>query len=80
MAAADSTQWGSEPGGNIADARVVLGAVMIATIVAVATAGRLLGPAAGAKAAVAMAPLMIVTALRTPLADCSMYGGQPRRR
>jgi len=80
MAAADLNQWGSEAGGRASDARAVLGAVMVATVFAVAAANHLLGPAAGAKAAVAMAPLMIVAALRTPLSDCSMYGGNPRRR
>lgn len=80
MSAADLNEWGPEPGGHASDARVVLGAVMIATVAAVATANFVLGPAAAAKAAAAMIPFIVVAALRTPLADCSMYGGNPRRR
>jgi|GEM_PF-2091494 len=80
MAAADLNQWDSEPGGGVSDARVVLGAVMVATVAAAAAASHLIGPAAAAKAATAMMPLLIVAALRTPLSDCSMYGGNPQRR
>jgi len=80
MAAADLNEWGPGPGGHASDARVVLGAVMVATVAVVAAASHLLGPAAAAKAATAMIPFVVVAALRTPLADCSMYGGNPRRR
>lgn len=80
MAAADLNEWGSETGGHVADARVVLGAVMVSTVAVVAAATHVFGPGVGAKAAAAMLPLLLVAILRTPLADCSIYGGHPRRR
>jgi hypothetical protein len=79
MAAADLNEWGPETGSEVDDARVVLGAVMMATIAVVAAAMYLVGPAAGAKTAAAMTPFVLVSALRTPLADCSIYGGGLQR-
>jgi len=79
MAAADLNEWGPETGGTVDDDRVVLGAVMVATIAVVAAAMYLIGPAAGAKAAAAMTPFVLASALRTPLTNCSIYGGGLRR-
>jgi hypothetical protein len=79
MAAADPNEWGPETGRNVDDARVVLGAVMVATIAITAVAVQLIGPGAGAKAAAAMIPFVLASVLRTPLSDCSIYGGGLQR-
>lgn len=79
MAAATPNEWGPETGDTVDDARVVLGAVMVATIAVVAAAMHLIDPAAGAKAAAAMTPFVLAAVLRTPLSDCSIYGGSLRR-
>jgi hypothetical protein len=72
-------QWEHEPGGQVSDARVALGAAMVATIAAVAGAGQLLGPTAGAQAAAAMLPVVCIATLRAPLEDCSVYAAALRR-
>lgn len=76
----DLNQWSTESGGRVSDARVALGAVMVTTIAIVALAAQLLSPAVAAKAAAVMFPFLLVSALRTPLANCSIYGSRPRRR
>jgi hypothetical protein len=53
---------------------------MMMTIVVVALAAHFVGPALAAQAAAAMLPILIVSALRTPLTDCSIYGSLARRR
>ncbi|WP_435068077.1 hypothetical protein [Haloplanus sp. C73] len=75
----DLNQWEHETGGQVSDARVALGAAMVATIAAVAGAGEFLGPAAGAQAAAAMLPVVFLATLRAPLADCSIYAAALRR-
>lgn len=76
----DLNEWGTEVGGGVDSARVVLGAVMLTTAAVVALAANFLGPAVAAKAAAAMLPVLLVSALRAPLGDCSIYGSLARRR
>ena len=79
-AVSDQNQWGTETGGGVDSARVALGAVMVTTLAVVALVGHLAGPALAAKAAAAMLPILILSALRTPLDGCSIYGHFARRR
>jgi hypothetical protein len=76
----DLDLWGTESGGHVSRARVALGAVMVTTLVVVAVAAQLLGPAVAAKAAAAMLPILFVAVLRAPLAGCSIYASLSRRR
>lgn len=76
----DLNQWETEVGGDVHSARVALGAVMVATVVAVALGANFFGPAVAAMAAATMLPILFVSALRAPLDDCSIYGSLARRR
>jgi hypothetical protein len=76
----DLNQWDAEVGGGVDSARVVLGAVMLATAAAVVFAAHFFGPAAAATAAAAMLPVLFVSTLRAPLDGCSVYGSLARRR
>jgi hypothetical protein len=83
MAAVPDTydeQFGPASGGGTPDAQVVLGAVMVATIGAVAVAGYFFEPAAAAAAAVAMFPVLVVASIRTDLGDHSAYVALSERR
>ncbi|MFB6255416.1 MAG: hypothetical protein ABEH58_01605 [Haloplanus sp.] len=76
----DQNRWEVEPGGGVDSARVALGAVMLVTLAVVALVAHVIGPALAAKAAAAMLPILILSALRTPLGGCSMYGYLTSRR
>jgi hypothetical protein len=81
MAAVDDlNQWETEVGRGVDHARVTLGAVMLTTVAAVVLAANVFGPAAAATAAAAMLPVLLVSTLRAPLDDCSIYGSLARRR
>jgi len=73
-------EWGIETGAGVDSARVTLGAVMVATLVAVAVAVRFFDPSVAAGVAVAMVPVLFVAVLRAPLEGCSIYGSLTRRR
>ena len=79
-AVSDQNQWEVEPGGGVDSAQAALGVVMVATLGVVAFVGHLAGPAPAAKAATAMLPILILSALRAPLDGCSIYGHFARRR
>jgi len=78
-AVSDANKWEIETGGRVNDARVALGAAMVATIAVVAVAAQFFGPDAAAKAAAAMLPVVLVASLRAPLDDCSVYASALRR-
>lgn len=79
-AVSDLNQWGTEAGSGVERARVALGAVMLTTLAVVALAAHLVGPSLAAKSATLMLPILLLSALRTPLDDCSIYGHLARRR
>ncbi|RCU47175.1 hypothetical protein DU504_07610 [Haloplanus salinus] len=81
MAAVDDlNQWGTTADGGGEGPRVTLGAVMLTTAAVVALAATFFGPTVAATAAVVMLPVLLVSALRAPLHDCSVYGSLARRR
>ncbi|GAB3314329.1 hypothetical protein EI982_12345 [Haloplanus rallus] len=83
MAAVSDThddRFGPASGKRTPDAQVALGAVMLATVLAVAAAGYVLGSGAAARTAVVMLPLLVAASLRTSLADHSAYVSLSRRR
>ena len=53
---------------------------MLTTAAVVALAATFFGPTVAATAAVVMLPVLLVSALRAPLHDCSVYGSLARRR
>ncbi|MFB6101615.1 MAG: hypothetical protein ABEJ73_03525 [Haloplanus sp.] len=73
-------RFGPASGGQTPEAQVMLGAVMLATIIAVAVAGALFSPSVAAQTAVVMLPLLIIASLRTSLDNHSAYVALSRPR